>query len=70
MFKVPMQNLLGAGLLLTLAFSVNDQFSPPGQDDAQAKVQLACDDGGFSREPGVAPNSQRDTRPCREIDFR
>jgi hypothetical protein len=70
MFKVPMQNLFGAGLLLTLAFSVNDHSSPPGQGDAQAAVQLACDNGGFSREPGASPNAQRDAQLCREIDVR
>jgi hypothetical protein len=70
MFKVSMQNLFGAGLLLTLAFSVNDHSSAPDQNAAQAEVQLACDDGGFSRNLGTTPNSQRDDRLCREIDFR
>jgi hypothetical protein len=64
-----MQNLFGAGLLLTLAFSVNDGSSDPAQNDAQAKVQLACDDGGSSRNAGTTPNSERDTGFCREIDF-
>ena len=66
MFKVPMQNVFGAGLLLTLAFSVNDQSTAPDQDEAQAKVQLACDEGGFS---SATPNSPQDARLCREIDF-
>ena len=67
MFKVPMQNVFGAGLLLTLAFSVNDGSSTPGPDETQAKVQLACDEGSPSR--GTAPNSGRDAGLCREIDF-
>ena len=67
MFKVPMQNVFGAGLLLTLAFSVNDGSSTPGADETQAKVQLACDEGSPSR--GTAPNSDRDVGLCREIDF-
>jgi hypothetical protein len=67
MFKVPMQNLFGAGLLLTLAFSVNDHSAAPDQNEAQAEVQLACDDGGFSP---ATPNSQRGVRLCRETDFR
>jgi hypothetical protein len=67
MFKVPMQNLFGAGLLLTLAFSVNDHSSAPEQIEAQAEVQLACDDGSFSL---ATPNAKRDVRLCRETDFR
>lgn len=68
MFKVPMQSVFGAGLLLTLAFSVNDGSFAPGPDDDQAKVQLACGEGSPSR--GAAPNSERDAGLCREIDFR
>ena len=68
MFKVSMQSLFGAGLLLTLAFSVNDGSSAPGETNAQAKVQLACDDGGPSRN-GASPNSERDAGFCRESDF-
>ena len=67
MFKVPMQNVFGAGLLLTLAFSVNDSSSTPGPDESQAKVQLACDEGGHSQ--GMTPNSDRDAGLCRDIDF-
>jgi hypothetical protein len=66
MFKVPMQGLFGAGLLLTLAFSVDDRSAAPDQNEAQAKIQLACADGGFSP---ATPNSQRDAGPCRETDF-
>jgi len=69
MFKVPMQNLFAAGLLLTLVFSVSDHSAAPDQNKAQAKVQLACDDGGFSSGLGTTPNSQRDVRLCRETDF-
>ena len=65
MFKVPMQNMFGAGLLLTLAFSVNDQSTAPDPNEAQAKVQLACDDGGFSP---ATPNAERDGGPCRETN--
>jgi hypothetical protein len=66
MFKVPMQSLFGAGLLLTLAFSVDDRSATPDQKEAQAKIQLACDDGGFSP---ATPNAQWDAGPCRETDF-
>ena len=55
-----MQSLFGAGLLLTLAFSLDEHPAAP----AQAKIQLACDDGGFS--PAMAV--QRDVGPCRETD--
>ena len=69
MFKVPMQNWFGAGLLLTLAFNVNDGSSAPGRSDPHAKVQFACDDGGFSRKNGATQNSEPDTAFCRETDF-
>ncbi len=68
MFKVPIQNLCGAALLLTLALSVNDGSSVPGQDDGARKVQLACNDGDSSGNLGV-PHTRQDTSPCREIDF-
>jgi hypothetical protein len=67
MLKIPMQNLFGAGLLLTLAFSLDDRSAPPNRSEAQAEIQLACEDGGFS---AATPNSQRDAGPCRETDFR
>jgi hypothetical protein len=65
MFSVPMQTLFGAGLLLTLAFSVNDRSPAPGQADVDPKIRLACDDGGLSRNVGTTANSQRDAHPCR-----
>jgi len=69
MFKIPMQNWFAAGLLLTLAFNVNDGSSAPGRSDAQAKLQLACDDGGFSRNGGATQSSEREAAFCREADF-
>jgi hypothetical protein len=65
MFNVPLQTLFGAGLLLTLAFSVNDGSAVPGQADADPSIRLACDDGGSSRNFGTPPNSERDTHLCR-----
>jgi len=67
MFNVSIQNLFGAGLLLTLAFSVNDRSAAPDRLEAQAKVQSACEDRGSLPE---TPNSQKDTGLCSEIDFR
>jgi hypothetical protein len=66
MVKIPMQTLFGGGLLLTLAFSLDDRSAAPNRSEAPAKIQLACEDGGFS---AAAPNSQRDAGPCRETDF-
>jgi len=66
MLKVPMQNLFGAGLLLTLAFSLDDRSAAPNRSEAEARIQLACQDGGSSP---ATPNSQRDAGPCREADF-
>jgi hypothetical protein len=65
MLKIPMQNLFGAGLLLTLTFNLDDS-APPNRSEAQANIQLACEDGGFS---AATPNSQRDAGACRETDF-
>jgi hypothetical protein len=66
MLKIPMQTLFGAGLLLTLAFSLDDRAAVPNRSEAQAKIQLACEDGGF---PAATQNSRRDAGPCRETDF-
>jgi len=66
MLKVPMQNLFGAGLLLTLAFSPDDHSEAPNRSEAQAGIQFACEDGDSSP---ATPNSQRDAGPCREADF-
>ncbi|HMI97868.1 MAG TPA: hypothetical protein VK479_15240 [Micropepsaceae bacterium] len=65
MFNIPMQTLFGAGLLLTLAFSVNDRSPVPGRADADSTIRLACDDGGSSRNFATAPNSERDAHLCR-----
>jgi len=61
MLNVPMQNLFGAGLLLTLAFSLDDHSAALERSEAQARIQLACEDGGFSP---ATPNLQRDAGPC------
>jgi hypothetical protein len=64
MFKVPLQTLFAAGLLLTLAFTVNDSSSAPGPSAPDAKVRFACDDSG------KAANPERDAGGCREANFR
>jgi hypothetical protein len=69
MFKVPIQTLFGAGLLLTLAFSVNDSSSASGPS-AEPKVRFACGDGGFSRTPDMTANSERRAGRCRQVNFR
>jgi hypothetical protein len=70
MFKVPMQNLFGAGLLLTLAFTVNDSSSASGPSAAEPKVRFACGDGAFSRTLDMTANSERRAGRCREVNFR
>ncbi len=70
MFKVPMQTLFGAGLLLTLAFTVNDSSSAPGPSAAEPKVRFACGDGGLSRTLDMTANSEGRAGRCREVNFR
>ena len=67
--KVPMQTLFGAGLLLSLAFTVNDGSSAPGRNAPDLQVRIACDDG-LSPSPGETAESRRDSGRCREANFR
>ena len=67
MFKIPIQNMFGAGLLLSLAFSVNEQSTAPDRNEAQAKVQLACDDGAFSPASPNAVSVVRGHAECGQL---
>ena len=69
MFNV--QNWLAAGLLLTLAFGVDDGSSTQDPNDAQAGLKLACNDAGLSRsvEAKSYANSERDGEFCRQMDI-
>lgn len=59
----PVQSVFAAGLLLTLAFSVNDGSAVPAVGPEDSVVQLTCDQdeyGAFApSEPSAAPVS-----PC------
>jgi hypothetical protein len=64
-----MQTLFGAGLLLSLAVTVNDGSSAPGRGAPDPKVRVACDDSGPSSAPGKTANAGRDAGGCREANF-
>ena len=70
MFKVSMQTLFGAGLLLSLAFTVNDGSSAPGRSGPDPKIRYACDDSGLSSASGKTASPERDAVGCREANFR
>ena len=65
-----MQTLFGAGLLLSLAFTVNDGSSAPGQGAPDPKIRFACDDRGLSLVPGQTAHAERDAGGCGEENFR
>ena len=70
MLKVSMQNLFGAGLLLSLAFSINDGSSASGQSAPDTQVRFACDDSVASPAPDQTAQPERDAGGCREANFR
>jgi len=67
--KVPMQTLFAAGLLLSLAFTVNDGSSAPGRNAPDPQVRIACDDG-LSPARGETADLRRDAGSCRDANFR
>jgi hypothetical protein len=70
MLKVPMQTLFGAGLLLSLAFSVNDGSSASGESAPESTVRFACDESGIAPAPGNTADAGWDAGGCREANFR
>jgi hypothetical protein len=50
MSKYPIQTLVGAGLLLSLAFSVNESFSG-GSDRTKAEFRIACENSVTQNGP-------------------
>jgi hypothetical protein len=60
-----MQTLFGAGLLLSLAFSINEGSPVPGRAGVDPAIQLACNDGGGSSQNFGTTDSERDAYRCR-----